>query len=889
MDARYDQAVLCGKIDKNRVRLWVDGADWQHQEVIAPLRTLTALPQKTKDGTGEVTVPLTWAIVTQLARLMEERGYGWRPDSGLNRWIDQEFIRRHTEWSPDADMAFKWKSLDWTPMPHQVAGAYVGALNERFFFCDDMRTGKTATALLTLAEMDAQGKSPWPAMVVCPASVVDPWLEELEKRFPDWPVTAYRGTKRKHLSTRYKIYVMSWDTFRADMKHEEHELPPLVNFLVPKTVVMDEAHALCCTAHATIQTPGGLKRISEVHEGDFVLGVDHSTGRDVWTRVKKVGCSPLRETVRLGTLELTPDHPVWVSDTGCVGYATSYDQDIHLRPLQELIRARESVPSAEILRPNVQVHSCEDEPCPTGSGQEGECSIAQVSGDEGLLGVGQEPIQGQGRRSYQGEGPRDRSEAWVSGTDGRERGAYYPAGAVAEAAQLGVHPRVLSEPGSAATGLPDVLQSGPWLSSSEASGGAGRKQSPLEATASPGQQKGREAGVTWLDGAEVLEYGSPEESLWNLSTDTGNYVASGILVHNCNTKTKQSTAAKQIARVADYAFLMSGTPITRDVGGFWTAMNVLDIRSFPDPDRYKDRYTDRYRGDYSDEIEGLSPATREEFHLLMQGSMRRIAKSDVNKDLPPVSYSTRVVQIPPSYRAAYDEMQADMIAHLVDKNEPLEVMSTLAQLQRLTQLASSACDVQVTMELDTKEDSPTFGEEIPRYHVTMEEPSWKIDELMNVMSENQGTDNPLIVFSPHTQLVKLAGARAEREGYRVGYVIGGQSAKKRTTIRQSYQAGEIDLLCANITAGGVGLTLNRGDTIVFIERSWAYWQNHQAEARADDVMGAKQVHVIDIVAANTVESRVRTVLKSKARQLSELVRDPRIVSELLGGQPLIVN
>jgi SNF2 family DNA or RNA helicase len=76
--------------------------------------------------------------------------------------------------------------------------------------------------------------------------------------------------------------------------------------------------------------------------------------------------------------------------------------------------------------------------------------------------------------------------------------------------------------------------------------------------------------------------------------------------------------------------------------------------------------------------------------------------------------------------------------------------------------------------------------------------------------------------------------------------------------------------------------------VVFLERPWAYWQAHQAEARADNLIEAKQVHVIDIVASNTVESRVRQALKDKARQLSELVRDPRIVTELLGGQPIKV-
>ncbi len=606
-DGRYAVPVLAARIEcaadhptgncshPRRLRLWCEGQEWQAAEIVACLQRLTVRPQKTKDNTGEITVPLTWAVVTQLARLMTEKDYIWRPDPYLNLWIKDEFTRRFTEFSGDSsDLKFDASAMTRTPMPHQLAGAFVGALNHRFFFGDEAGVGKTTTALLTLAELEAQGKDPFPAFVVAPASVVDQWGEELGECFPDWPYAVYRGPRRRNLSTQYKIYLMSWDVLRADMKHENNELPALLKFAVPRTLILDEAHALC-------------------------------------------------------------------------------------------------------------------------------------------------------------------------------------------------------------------------------------------------------------------------------------------------SKSKQSTAAKQLARVTEFAFPMSGTPITRDVGGFWTALNILDIRSFPDEDRYKDLYTDRYRGDYSDHIDGLSPERREEFFLVIQGSMRRVAKQDVFADLPPKTYSTRLVELPHVYKLAYKEMEEDMIAHLPDGNEPLEVMSTLAQLTRLVQLASSACDVEIEMVLDEREDSPTFGMEIPKTHVTMKEPSWKVDELMRIMDDMQGS--PLITFAPSTQLMKLAGARAEREGYRVGYIIGGQSASQRTTTRKAFQAGELDLLCCNTAAGGVGLNLTAASTTAFLGRDWSYWRGSQAEDRTHRKgQTAEKVHIIDVVAANTVESRIRIAMKQKAAQLSELVRDPRIVREFLGGE-----
>jgi SNF2 family DNA or RNA helicase len=59
----------------------------------------------------------------------------------------------------------------------------------------------------------------------------------------------------------------------------------------------------------------------------------------------------------------------------------------------------------------------------------------------------------------------------------------------------------------------------------------------------------------------------------------------------------------------------------------------------------------------------------------------------------------------------------------------------------------------------------------------------------------------------------------------------------------------------------------------------------QAEDRAHRI--GSEIHdsieIIDIVARDTVDSRVREVLRTKAGALAELVRDPRIVREVLGG------
>lgn len=641
-DPRYAPGVLTGDVspDGRDILLSAEGGDWQRKDIADALRHLTALPKTLKGKyDGQLHVPLTWAVVTQIARLAEQKGFKWRPEPDLNQWIVEEFTRRFTE---DGDLEQDLSSLLRTPMPHQAAGAFVGAMNKRMFFADEMGSGKSSTALMTLRELSSRGENPFPAFIVCPAAVIDPWMEEIEEWGFDFKAVVYQGTKRRQLSTRYDIYVMSWDVFRRDMFPRDK--------------------ARCPNGHDTELTRSVKKAIdaSLISEGSQAS--------------PKCMCG----------------EPLTIAST----------EKEELPPLLEFL-----VPKSIIL----------DE-------------------SHGL----------------------------------------------------------------------------------------------------------------------------------------------------CNTKTRQSIAASRIAKVVDYAFLLSGTPITKNVAGFWRALSVLDIRSFPNQDRYKERYCDRRGGDYGpEEIEGLTTVNREEFYTLMQGTMRRVAKADIMKDLPPKRYSVRWVNLPQAYEKAYREMEDDMIAHLPDSDEPLPVMSTLAQLTRLSQLASSACDVKVEMRLDENKDSPTFGMEIPHYAVTMKEPSWKIDELVRLLEEMEGS--PLVCFSPSTQLAKLAGARAEKEGYKVGYIVGGQSKDVRTRTRKAFQNGELDIICANTAAGGVGLTLTAADTLVFLNRPWSYVQSAQSEDRIHRRGQTKQAHIIDIVARDTVEERVRTALRDKAQQLSDLVRDKRIVSEILGG------
>jgi SNF2 family DNA or RNA helicase len=354
---------------------------------------------------------------------------------------------------------------------------------------------------------------------------------------------------------------------------------------------------------------------------------------------------------------------------------------------------------------------------------------------------------------------------------------------------------------------------------------------------------------------------------------------------------------------------LSGTPITHHAGNLWPILRALEPDAYPAGERFDDRYLWVAGSEYGqDEVLGLNPSTEPEFRMTLLGAHRRVAKADVLDQLPPKIYTVRTVEIPPKYRAVYDSMEADMLAELESEDGStveLSVMSVLAQLTRLSQLACAAADIRTqvvtrTHARDYEVTSPIVVQSLAEVgiygpwkagdtyertetNVTLKAPSWKVDALLEVLDERE---DPCVVFAPSRQLIMLAGDAIAKTGRRVGYIVGEQTPKQRTAMIDSFQAGQLDVICATTQAGGVGITLTAGRTVIFLQRPWSIVESLQAEDRCHRIGSERydSIEIVDIVAASTIDTRVREVLREKAGALADLVQDRRIVTEILGGK-----
>lgn len=312
-----------------------------------------------------------------------------------------------------------------------------------------------------------------------------------------------------------------------------------------------------------------------------------------------------------------------------------------------------------------------------------------------------------------------------------------------------------------------------------------------------------------------------------------------------------------------FRFPLTGTPIANAPQDLWSSLHFVAPKEWPARSQYIDRYCLQAFSPFGPmTVIGLKPDKKKEFFSVVDPRLRRMPKSVVLTQLPEKTYQTRYSEMSLPQARAYKKMEEGMIAKL---DEGFSVAGNqLVQLTRLSQFASSYA------EIDENGDT----------RLTL--PSNKIDTLIEVLDDMNGA--PAVIFAESRQLIELACTRMEKIGEKFVKIVGGQSAEERQMALHAFQNTPVRLILCTIAAGGIGITLTKANTAIFLQRSWSMVANRQAEDRIHRI--GSEIHdsvdIIDIISKNTLEDRQRQVLGDKMELMEEIVRDKDLLKRVLG-------
>ena len=338
----------------------------------------------------------------------------------------------------------------------------------------------------------------------------------------------------------------------------------------------------------------------------------------------------------------------------------------------------------------------------------------------------------------------------------------------------------------------------------------------------------------------------------------------GIIVDESqNMKNYASKQTKAINKLkSQFKICLSGTPIENRLVELWSLFNFLNPGLLGSRVEFQRKYIlpiERFQN--QEIINNLK--------LIIAPFIMRRVKSDksIINDLPEKNEMKIFIEL--------TEEQVNLYQELVENTlKEIETLSTdkrkkkgliLALLVKLKQICNHPSQY---LKIDISSID---------LNVKMEElvsQSQKLERLLEMTDEVISNGEKVLIFTQFTQMGNILQRILEHKyKFKILYFHGGVQEKKRKEIVDEFQSENIEsppILILSLKAGGTGLNLTQGTTVVHFDRWWNPAVEDQATDRAYRIGQKSVVNVYKFISKGTIEEKIDYLLEEK-RDLADKI------------------
>ncbi|ADU29036.1 SNF2 helicase associated domain-containing protein [Evansella cellulosilytica] len=151
--------------------------------------------------------------------------------------------------------------------------------------------------------------------------------------------------------------------------------------------------------------------------------------------------------------------------------------------------------------------------------------------------------------------------------------------------------------------------------------------------------------------------------------------------------------------------------------------------------------------------------------------------------------------------------------------------------------------------------------------------SGKMERLFEYLEEAIASGRRVVLFSQFTQMLSIIQDRLKGYGWQYHYLDGSTPSKERVELANQFNNGEKELFLVSLKAGGTGLNLTGGDTVILFDSWWNPAVEEQAADRVYRFGQKKVVQVTKLITTGTIEEKIHK-LQGQKRELLDKVIQP---------------
>ena len=320
-----------------------------------------------------------------------------------------------------------------------------------------------------------------------------------------------------------------------------------------------------------------------------------------------------------------------------------------------------------------------------------------------------------------------------------------------------------------------------------------------------------------------------------------------------NPSAKRTQNILKLSKHTKYRRILTGSPVTKSPLDLYSQCQFLDPFLLDQSSYYV--FRTRYAICRKINVSGRSVEIVVGYRNLaelsdkLKGFSYRVLKDDC-LDLPKKTFVKRTVELTDEQKKIYKQMKEEAIAFLNGKM--VTSATVITQLMRLHQI--------------------TCGHFTSNDGKVQDVKSNRIGQLMDVLEEMEG--KAVIWAHYRYDIRKIVEAISKKYGENaVVTYYGDTSTDDRQKAIKKIQDPEspVRFIVGTPQTGGYGITLTGASTMIYYSNGYDLEKRMQSEARIDRIGQEKPMTYIDLIAEDTIDTKIVTSLRNKVNIASEIM------------------